>query len=144
MLADFCKLLNNHFNEPQHILCAHNGKEFDFPYLARRILINGLKIPSVLDFSGKKPWEVNHLDTMQLWRFGDYKNFTSLQLLAAVFNIPTPKDDIHGSDVARVYYEEKNLERIVKYCRKDTLTVAQLILCYRGEEILSEREVVVA
>src|SRR5476651_1767222 len=101
------------------ILCAHNGKEFDFPYICRRMLVNGIKLPKALNIAGKKPWEINHLDTMELWKFGDYKSFTSLNLLAAIFGIQTPKDDIDGSDVARVYWEERNLERIVTYCQKD-------------------------
>jgi DNA polymerase elongation subunit (family B) len=126
LLKEFSELINGHFNTPQHLLCAHNGKEFDFPYIGRRMLINGLEIPFVLNLAGKKPWEVQHLDTMELWKFGDYKNYTSLKLLAALFNIPTPKDDIDGSQVGQVYYEENDLERIRVYCEKDTLTVAQL------------------
>lgn len=143
LLQDFASLLNKHFNSPEHLLCAHNGKEFDFPFLARRMLVNKIKIPFVLDVSNKKPWENSLLDTMQLWRFGDYKQYTSLQLLATLFNIPTPKDDMQGSDVHRVYWQEKNLNRIVTYCSKDTLTVAQLFLAYRGEELLNENEIVV-
>ena len=118
------------------ILCAHNGKEFDFPFLSRRMLIKGIKLPKVLNTPGKKPWEVNHLDTQELWKFGDHKSYTSLNLLANIFGIPTPKDDIDGSKVWEVYWVEKNLERIVTYCRKDTLTVAQLLLKFRGQEIL--------
>lgn len=119
--------------KPGALLCAHNGKEFDFPYLSRRMLINGIKLPGLLDTAGKKPWEVNHLDTMELWKFGDYKHYTSLNLLAYTFGIPTPKDDIDGSQVADVYYNEKDLNRIVAYCEKDVLTVAQLFLKYRNE-----------
>ena len=141
IIADFNALLNSKFNKKQHQLCAHNGKEFDFPFIARRTLINGLKLPKLLDIAGKKPWEINHLDTMELWRFGDYKNYTSIKLLAALFNIPTPKDDIDGSQVAGVYYKEKNLERIKTYCQKDTLTVAQLLLKYKGEALISENNI---
>jgi len=141
ILTDFNSLLNTVFNKKQHQLCAHNGKEFDFPFIARRTLINGLKLPSLLDIAGKKPWEINHLDTMELWRFGDYKNYTSIKLLAALFNIPTPKDDIDGSQVAGVYYQEKDLDRIKIYCQKDTLTVAQLLLRYKGEEIIKEENI---
>ena len=123
----------------KHVLCAHNGKEFDFPFLARRMLIKGISLPLHLDIAGKKPWEVPHLDTMEMWRFGDYKNFTSIKLLAHVFNIPTPKDDISGADVKHVYYEEKNLERIVDYCEKDTITVARLYLKMKsGAELTPE------
>ena len=141
ILTGFNSLLNTEFNKNQHQLCAHNGKEFDFPFIARRTLINGLKLPKLLDIAGKKPWEINHLDTMELWRFGDYKNYTSIKLLAALFDIPTPKDDIDGSQVAGVYYKEKDLERIKIYCQKDTLTVAQLLLRYKGEEIIKEENI---
>ncbi|HEY4323292.1 MAG TPA: 3'-5' exonuclease [Mucilaginibacter sp.] len=120
------------------ILCAHNGKEFDFPYICRRMLVNGMKIPSQLEISGKKPWEINHLDTMELWKFGDHKNYTSLSLLAAIFNIPTPKDDIDGSMVGRVYWVENQLERISTYCQKDVVATAQLLRRYRGEELISD------
>jgi len=120
------------------ILCAHNGKEFDFPYICRRMLINGLKFPSQLEISGKKPWEINHLDTMELWKFGDYKNYTSLNLLTTVFNIPTPKDDIDGSMVGHVYWNENQLERICTYCQKDVVATAQLLRRYRGEELITE------
>ena len=141
IITDFNELLNSQFSKKQHQLCAHNGKEFDFPFIARRTLINGLKLPALLDIAGKKPWEVNHLDTMELWKFGDYKHYTSIKLLAALFNIPTPKDDIDGSQVAGVYWNDKNLERIKKYCQKDTLTVAQLLLKYKGEELISENNI---
>ena len=141
IISDFNELLNTQFNKKQHQLCAHNGKEFDFPFIARRTLINGLKLPALLDIAGKKPWEVNHLDTMELWKFGDYKHYTSIKLLAALFNIPTPKDDIDGSQVAGVYWNDKDIERIKKYCQKDTLTVAQLLLKYKGEELISENNI---
>jgi uncharacterized protein YprB with RNaseH-like and TPR domain len=144
ILEDFSTLLNKHFNRKEHMLCAHNGKEFDFPFLCRRMLINGVKLPKALNISGKKPWEINHLDTMELWKFGDYKNYTSLNLLANIFDIPTPKDDIDSSDVARVYWEEKNLKRIVAYCQKDVLTVAQLLLRFMGQPLIEEKNVVVA
>ena len=120
------------------ILCAHNGKEFDFPYICRRMLINGVRIPSPLEISGKKPWEINHLDTMELWKFGDYKNYTSLSLLTAIFNIPTPKDDIDGSQVGYVYWVEDKLERICVYCQKDVVATAQLLRRYRGEELITD------
>lgn len=144
ILQDLAALLNKHFNRKEHLLCAHNGKEFDFPFLCRRMLINGIRLPKTLNLAGKKPWEVPHLDTLELWKFGDYKNFTSLSLLAAIFNIPTPKDDIDGSDVARVYWEENNLPRIVVYCQKDVLTVAQLFLRFKGEPLIENEHVVVA
>lgn len=142
LLELFAAMLNRHFSDPRCLLCAHNGKEFDFPFIARRMLINGIRLPIILDTGGKKPWEVKHLDTMELWKFGDWKSYTSIALLAHIFGIPTPKDDIDGSQVARVYYEEQNLDRIEHYCRKDVLTVAQLFLRFRGEPLLEENEVV--
>ncbi len=130
VIQSFIDLLNK---QPDSlILCAHNGKEFDFPYLCRRMLINGLQIPIQLNIHGKKPWEIMHLDTMDLWKFGDYKNYTSLNLLAAVFNIPSPKDDIDGSMVHKVYWEENDLERIRIYCEKDVITTAQILLKFKS------------
>lgn len=123
------------------ILCGHNAKEFDFPYICRRMLINGIKLPEILDIAGKKPWEISHLDTMELWKFGDFKAYTSLALLCHVFKIPTPKDDISGADVARVYYEEKDLERIKVYCEKDVVALIQLFLRMRGDHLVEEGEI---
>ncbi len=144
LLEDFALLLNKNHNNPFRLLCAHNGKEFDFPYICRRMLIQRIPLPALLDIAGKKPWEIGHLDTMELWKFGDYKHYTSLKLLARVFGIPTPKDDIDGSQVREVYYDEKNLERIEIYCRKDVATVANVWLSYLGEPILQEEEMVVS
>ncbi len=141
LIQGFNDLLNQKYNSTEHYLCGHNGKEFDFPYIARRSLINGIKLPVLLDIAGSKPWEIKHLDTMELWKFGDYKHYTSLALLTEIFNIPTPKDDIDGSEVGRVYWEEKNIKRIVEYCQKDVLAVAQLFLRYRGEELISMDDV---
>ncbi len=140
LLREFSAMLDRHFNRNDHLLCAHNGKEFDFPYIARRMVINGIHIPKILDISGKKPWEVRHLDTMELWKFGDRKSFTSLKLLTHVLGIPTPKTDIEGKDVARVYYEENDLDRIERYCKRDVVAVAQILLRFRGEDILTEEE----
>ena len=136
LLTEFAKTLVQFFNAKRNsYLCAHNGKEFDFPYIARRMLINGVKLPSALNVHGQKPWETPFLDTMELWKFGDYKHFTSLNLIALLFGIPTPKDDIDGSQVADVYYKEKNLPRIVEYCEKDVLTVARIFLKLRGDDV---------
>ena len=142
ILKDFKKLLNEHFSRPKNLLCAHNGKEFDFPYIARRLIIKGISLPYKLDLFGKKPWEVPHLDTMELWRFGDFKNYTSLKLLAYVLGVPSPKEDIDGSMVRDVYYEEKNLERIIHYCERDVVTVAQVFLRLRNESLLGEDQIV--
>ncbi|HQI46327.1 MAG TPA: 3'-5' exonuclease [Bacteroidales bacterium] len=144
LLEEFVLFLNTKFTKKENMFCGHNVKEFDIPYLSRRMMINEMKLPAILDLSGKKPWEVSHLDTMDLWKFGDYKHFTSLELLATVLNIPTPKDDIDGSEVAKVYYQDNNLERIVTYCQKDVLTVAQLMLKYQGKELIKEENVIFA
>lgn len=142
ILQDFAALLNEHFSGNKHVLCAHNGKEFDFPYIARRMIINELEIPSKLDLFGKKPWEVMHLDTMELWKFGDYKHFTSLKLLTRVLGIESPKDDIDGSQVRDVFYKEKDIERIARYCERDVVAVAQVILRLRKEPLLRDEQVV--
>lgn len=141
LLKEFKTLLNSHFNQTKHLLCAHNGKEFDFPYIARRMIINGIELPKKLNLFGKKPWEVPHLDTLELWKFGDYKNFTSLKLLTNILGIPSPKDDIDGSEVYRVFYKEKEIDRIVTYCEKDTIAVAQIFLRLRGDSILDDNEI---
>jgi DNA polymerase elongation subunit (family B) len=141
LLNQFKRLLEEHYNTPYHILCGHNAKEFDFPFICRRMLINGIELPAILDIAGKKPWEINHLDTMELWKFGDYKAYTSLALLCHVFKIPTPKDDISGADVARVYFEENDLERIKVYCEKDVVALIQLFLRMRGENLVDEAEI---
>lgn len=113
-------------------LCAHNGREFDFPYLCRRMLINGISLPSILNLSGKKAWEIPHLDTMEMWKFGDYKHYTSLDLLATVFNIPSSKDDIDGSRVNEVYYRDKDITKIKEYCLRDVIVLSQLFLKMKG------------
>jgi DNA polymerase elongation subunit (family B) len=141
LLEDFAQMLKSHYNSPYHILCGHNAKEFDFPYIARRMLINGVDLPDTLDIAGKKPWEIPHLDTMELWKFGDYKHYTSLSLLCHLFNVPTPKDDISGADVGRVYYEENDLERIVAYCHKDVVALIQVFLKLRNEALIKEENI---
>ena len=141
LLLEFKELLDKHFNGRRHLLCAHNGKEFDFPFIARRMLIHKIELPSKLNLFGKKPWEIPHLDTLELWKFGDYKSFTSLPLLCNIFNVPTPKDDISGADVARVYYEENDLERIKVYCEKDVVALIQVFLKFRGDALVEEDNV---
>ena len=142
ILREFKDLLETYFNRPKHVLCAHNGKEFDFPYIARRMIIHGIPLPPKLSLFGKKPWEVPHIDTMELWKFGDFKHYTSLKLMAYVLGIPSPKEDIDGSMVRDVYYEEKDLERIVHYCERDVITVAQVFLRLRNESLLGEDQIV--
>jgi len=142
LLVEFKNLIETHFNSSRHLLCAHNGKEFDFPYIARRMIINNVELPYKLNLFGKKPWEVPHIDTLDLWKFGDYKHYTSLKLLTKILDIPSPKDDIDGSQVRSVFYEEGDIDRIVTYCEKDTVAVAQILLRLRGEELLHESEVI--
>lgn len=141
ILKDFSNLMNNHFSQPQHLLCGHNAKEFDIPFIARRMIINEIQIPQKLNLFGKKPWEVPHLDTLELWKFGDYKHFTSLKLLTKVLGIPSPKGDIDGSQVGYVFHVEKDIDRIVTYCEKDTIAVAQVFLKLRREAILVDDEI---
>lgn len=142
ILTEFANFLDDHYSESYHRLAAHNGKEFDFPYLIRRMIILGVTVPKILQLSGKKPWEVQHLDTMELWKQGDYKSYTSLELLAAVFDIQTPKDDIDGSQVAKVYYEDQDLDRIVNYCKKDVVTTAKVLAKICNNEIIEKVEIV--
>jgi 3'-5' exonuclease len=123
-------------------LCAHNGKEFDFPFLCRRMLINAIVPPVLLNQSGRKPWEVTHLDTMDMWKFGDYKHYTSLDLLAAIFDIPSSKGVMDGSQVSEVYYKEKNLTKIAEYCLRDVIAIAQLYLRYKCMELIDEKNIV--
>ena len=142
LLVAFKALLDSHFSTVQHRLCAHNGKEFDFPFIARRMLIHQISLPHSLQLFNKKPWEVPHLDTLHLWRFGNFKHYTSLKLMAHVLGIPSPKDDIDGSQVASVFYQEKNLERIITYCEKDVVTVAQVFLKLISESLLKTEEII--
>jgi hypothetical protein len=141
LLINFANMLEEYYNQPQYVLCGHNSKEFDLPYIVRRMIIHRIKIPTILNISGKKPWEINHLDTMELWRFGDYKHFTSLKLLTHVLGIASPKEDIDGSQVGDVYYKKKALDRIILYCQRDVVAVAQIILRLRNQDLLVEDEV---
>ncbi|MEO6314808.1 MAG: 3'-5' exonuclease [Chitinophagaceae bacterium] len=143
LLLDFADMINKWNVGPTKYLCAHNGKEFDFPFLCRRMVIHQVAVPPLLHLSGKKPWEVNHLDTMELWKFGDFKSYTSLNLLACTLGVPTPKDDIDGSMVGEVYWKEKDLPRIVTYCQKDVITVAQVYLRMQGETLIANENILV-
>ena len=140
LLLNFKKLVEDHSAKGNLILCAHNGREFDFPYLCRRMLINGIKLPSVLDITGKKPWEVLHIDTLEFWKFGDYKNFTSLDLLSSVFDIPGSKVHMDGSEVNTNFYFQNNAQKIAEYCREDVIVLAQLYLKLNGREILNNED----
>lgn len=143
LLVAFNSMLNTHYdNLEKHFLCGHNIKEFDIPFICRRNIVNGLPLPTLLNISGKKPWQVNHLlDTMDMWRFGDYKNYTSLALLAGALGIPSPKDDIDGSMVGHVYWDTDDINRIVDYCEKDVLTVAQVAMKFAGQDLLSQENI---
>ncbi|MFW5890000.1 MAG: 3'-5' exonuclease [Marinilabiliaceae bacterium] len=142
LLTDFASALKSFTSGPGTNICGHNVKEFDFPYIARRMIVNNLPLPSVLDVAGKKPWEVSFIDTLDLWKFGDYKHYTSLSLLTHILGIPTPKDDIDGSQVASVFYDENDVERIARYCEKDVLATTQLFLRLKGEPLLDPEKVV--
>jgi len=143
ILQQFCDMLTKWDSENNKCLCAHNGKDFDFPYLCRRLIIHALPIPPILQISGKKPWEIQHLDTMELWKFGDYKNYTSLNLLARSLGIPTPKDDIDGSKVGEVYWQQHDLPRIVNYCQKDVITVAQVYLRLNDRSEIKPEKIII-
>ncbi|MCL3778989.1 3'-5' exonuclease [Prolixibacteraceae bacterium JC049] len=146
VLSEFNNMLTRFMSSPRKRVCGHNALEFDIPYIARRTVINGLELPNILDIAGAKPWEIKDifLDTMQLWKFGDYKHYTSLDLLCAIFNIPTPKDDIDGSEVAAVYYQENDLDRIARYCEKDVFATAQLLLRYKRKPLIPQENYLVA
>jgi len=142
ILTEFKELLDKHFAKKTNVLCAHNGKEFDFPFIARRMIVHQITLPKKLNLFGKKPWEIPHIDTLELWKFGDYKHYTSLKLLTSILGISSPKDDINGSEVANVYYQQKNIQRIVTYCEKDTLAVAQILLRFNNQELLKEEDII--
>lgn len=143
LLGDFSELLAQHYPTPgKHFICGHNIKEFDVPYLCRRMVVHQMPFPKLMDLEGKKPWETLHLlDTMEMWKFGDRKNYTSLKVLAALLDFPSPKDDIDGSQVGRVYWEENDVERISFYCEKDVLATIQLFLRFRRMPILIEDQI---
>jgi hypothetical protein len=146
LLQDFNAMLDQYYGDvKRQFICGHNIKEFDVPYMCRRIVVNQLPLPKMLQITGRKPWELEHLlDTMTLWKFGDYKSYTSLKLLAGVLGFPTPKDDIDGSQVGRVFWEDDDLERIATYCEKDVLATAQLFFRYQRKPLLEDDQVQVA
>jgi uncharacterized protein YprB with RNaseH-like and TPR domain len=141
LLTEFADMLQKWSGDADKYLCAHNGKEFDYPYICRRMIINGIEIPEALKIAGRKPWEVRHLDTLEFWKFGDYKNYTSLKLLAKVLGVPSPKDDIDGSQVNGVYWKEKDLDRIVTYCQKDVVTLTQVMLRFHCKPLLKPENI---
>jgi len=144
LLTAFSEVINDFIRNGKTLMCAHNGKEFDFPYIARRLLANQITLPDIFKMHGKKPWEIPHLDTMELWRFGDFKHYTSLKLLCQVLQIPTPKDDIDGSMVAKIYWKDGDLERIKNYCQKDVVAVAQLFRRYLNLPLMANNNIELA
>jgi DNA polymerase elongation subunit (family B) len=145
LLKDFLKMIAKSFPDVERYhFCGHNIREFDLPFICRRLLINSFELPEILDFSGKRPWEMQDIDTLQLWKFGDHKNYTSLKLLTEILGIPTPKDDIEGKDVCRVYWQEQGLSRVIEYCQKDVVTVARLLLRFKGDKnLLPDEDVII-
>ena len=141
LLDEFCEMLTKWSSEGNKYLCAHNGKDFDFPFMCRRFIVRAMTIPNILDLSGKRPWEIPHLDTMEMWKFGEYRNFTSLNLLAQVLGIPTPKDDMDGSMVHEIYWKDSDLMRIANYCQKDVITVVQVYLRLNNEGLISQENI---
>lgn len=141
ILTEFAQMLNKRFNKDEHRICGHNIKEFDIPYLCRRMAIHKVPFPRILNMSGKKPWENAHIDTMQYWKFGDVKHYTSLNLLAAILGIASPKDDIDGSKVGEVYWKDSDLPRIAEYCQKDAITVAQMYLYFNHKPLLTKEQI---
>jgi 3'-5' exonuclease len=141
LLQEFTDLISSKFKQKNLVLCAHNGKEFDFPYLGRRMLINGVTVPKVLQMAGKKPWEVPHIDTLELWKFGDKKSYTSLDLLAALFDIESSKVELSGDRVNATYYTENNLAKIKEYCLEDVVVLTQLFLKINGLECIAPENI---
>lgn len=141
ILTDFSELINKFMAKSDRLICGHNVKEFDVPFICRRMLINGLPLPKKLDLAGRKPWDTPLLDTMELWRFGDYKSFTTLKLLCEIFGVPTPKDDIDGSQVASVFYNERDVARIATYCEKDVVATAQVLLRMNGHALIEPQNI---
>jgi len=144
LLSQFKELLDYIVDQEKWRLCAHNGKEFDFPYLCRRMLVNEISLPPILDLKNKKPWEVPHLDTMEMWKFGDRKSFTSLDLLANLFNIPSSKSTLEGSKVTHYYYTHKDLDAIAQYCMQDVIVAAQIFLKLNNCSTISETNIIFA
>lgn len=141
LLQQFKNLLETHYSGPSKWLCGHNIKEFDLPYICRRMVVHQIPLPDKLQLYGKKPWEIGHIDTLELWKFGDFKNYTSLKLLSKLLGIPSPKEDIDGSMVSKVYYKDQDLDRIVRYCEKDVIATAQLLLRFRTDSLLGPEEI---
>jgi DNA polymerase elongation subunit (family B) len=143
LLTEFADLITRLCQKREIELCAHNGREFDFPYIARRMVVQGISLPAIFDNAGKRPWEIRHIDTLELWKFGDHKHYTSLDLLASLFNIESPKTETDGSQVSRIYWQENDIGRIVEYCRRDVITTAQIMLKFKGEPLLDPCDILI-
>ena len=143
LLTAFAELMNQYFNDvTKHNICGHNLREFDIPYICRRMVVNGVELPTLLQLHGKKPWETKYLiDTMDLWKFGDYKHYSSLKLLTGILGIPSPKDDIDGSQVGKVFYEDQDLDRIAVYCEKDVVAVIQIMMKFKRMDIFKPENI---
>ena len=141
VLKEFKALIEKKYKPTSLALCAHNGKEFDYPYLCRRMLVNGIEIPKALQISGRKPWEIPHYDTLDMWKFGDKKHYTSLELLAAIFDISSSKTELSGDQVNNAYHHENDLSKIARYCREDIIVLAQLFLKYQNMETVKDSNV---
>jgi len=143
LLTDFSELMNQYFHDTStHYMCGHNLREFDVPYICRRMVVHSLKLPNMLQLHGKKPWETKYLlDTMDMWKFGDFKHYSSLKLLTGIFGIPSPKDDIDGSEVGRVFWEDKDVDRIAAYCEKDVLAVIQIMMKFKRMDTFEAEDI---
>ena len=144
VLESFSSILQKNFHDPNtHILCGHNIREFDIPYLCRRFSVHGIPLPTLLNIAGKKPWEIKYVsDTLEMWKYGDHKNYTSLDLLAYTLDIASPKETLDGSKVGECYWEEKDLEKIKEYCERDVVTVAQVYLKLNNMQVLLPEQVI--
>lgn len=140
LLNEFKKLVEKKY-KADLAFCAHNGKEFDYPYLCRRMLVNGIEIPRALQIAGKKPWEIQHFDTLEMWKFGDKKHYISLDLLACLFNIPSSKGELSGDKVNVTYHQENDLAKISTYCREDIIVLAQVFLKYQSMDLVKEENI---
>lgn len=145
VLESFASILHKNFHDPNmNVLCGHNIREFDIPYLCRRYSVHGISLPPLLNIAGKKPWEIKYVaDTLEMWKYGDHKNYTSLDLLAYTLGIASPKETLDGSKVGHCYWEEKDLEKIKQYCERDVVTVAQVYLKLNNMAVFHQDQVII-
>jgi len=139
-LEIFCETMQKIIEKMERLqpkLCAHFGKGFDYPFISKRMLVHGMTIPNILDSYGKKPWEITNLDTHEIWKMGGF-NSASLSAIAHAFGIPSPKDDIDGSQVGHVYWVDSKIDRIATYCAKDVFALINIFRCMQGSPAFSE------